>query len=448
MRSIRQRLLFGLLIVALGGTALAALLLYKNLRHEANELSDQQLRQVASALPLPLRPGVERPLDGEPGEQFFVQEWDGATVLYRSPGMTSLPHLATAGLVSVRVHGRGWRIYALPRSGRWLQVSQPNAVREALAGRMALRVMLPLILLIPLFGLVLFLVVGRALRPLDQLATAVALRSPSALQPLALAGLSPELVPIAAALNDLLLKIEQALAAQRAFVADAAHELRSPLTALKLQLQLAQRAGDGAQRASAFVKLHERLDRASHLVRQLLAMARHAEVPEPARWGDVDLRRLGQQVVADFSAQADSKEIDLGLEKAVAAVTVQADGEALAVLLSNLVGNALAYTPAGGRVDVATGCELGRPFVRVCDNGPGVPVELHSRLFDRFYRPDGNDTPGCGLGLAIVKNIAGAHRATIQLANRSGGGFRVTILFPVAAQRRGQSSGRQQQRAA
>ena len=430
MRSIRQRLMLGLLGVALGGTALGGLLLYKNLRHEANELSDQQLRQVAATLPAQLRPGVEQPLAGEPGEQFFVEAWNGAKLVYASPGMAALPRQAAPGLVSARVDGRGWRMYAIARPGQWLQVAQPNRVREALAGRMALRVLYPLCLLLPLLGGLVFLVVGRALRPLDQLATAVALRSPSALQPLPLAGLSPELVPIAAALNTLLLQIEQALLSQRAFIADAAHELRSPLTALKLQLQLAQRAADGPQREGAFIKLHERLDRASHLVRQLLAMARHEDVPQPARWGGVDLQRLLEQVVGDYSALADSKRIDLGIDATSLPVTLQADGEALGVLLSNLVDNALGYTPAGGQVDVLTGIERGRAFLSVRDNGPGVPQELHARLCDRFYRPDGNDVPGCGLGLAIVKNIAGAHRATVKLRNRGGGGLQVTILFP------------------
>jgi two-component system OmpR family sensor kinase len=232
------------------------------------------------------------------------------------------------------------------------------------------------------------------------------------------------------ALNGLMRKFDEALTAQRTFVADAAHELRSPLTALKLQLQLAERAGSEETRRAALAKLHERLDRATHLVRQLLSLARHENPLSAPQLRPVDLGLLLESAVGDHSALADSRDIDLGIE-APAQVVIAADPDGLRVLLNNLIDNALRYTQHGGRVDLQTAYEDGRPLLRVRDNGPGVPEQYRARLFDRFYRPDGNDAWGCGLGLSIVRNIADHHRAEIRLADAEAGrGLSVTVLFP------------------
>jgi len=247
----------------------------------------------------------------------------------------------------------------------------------------------------------------------------------------------PELRPVALALNGLMGQFEAALTAQRTFVADAAHELRSPLTALKLQLQVAERAGSEEERRLALSRLHERLDRSTHLVRQLLSLARHETALTAAQLQTVDLGRLLEAAVADHSALADSRAIDLGvLEPAggAAPVLVQADPDGLQVLLNNLIDNALRYTQQGGRVDLQSALEGGRPLLRVSDNGPGVPVQHHARLFDRFFRPDGNDAWGCGLGLSIVRHIAEHHQADIALAaGAAGRGLQVTVRFPQAA---------------
>lgn len=432
MRSIRQQLLISLFWLGLVSSLVTGLALYRNLREEANELSDQQLRQVAAGLPAKLVLGAETPATGDPEEPFYLQAWDSqGNLLYASPPARMLPHLDAPGLNSVRIDGHGWRIFGARQGDRFVQVSQAHAIREALAGRMVLHVMLPLLAFIPVLCGLLYWIVGRSLRPLERMAKAVAGRSPHALQPLELDGLSPELRPVVAALNELLGKIDKAMLAQRDFVADAAHELRSPLTALKLQLQLAERAGSAAAREIAFGKLHERLDRASHLVRQLLTLARHEPGSTSPRFATVDLHQLAQQAVADHSAYADSKTIDLGVETRSAAVTIAGDAEGLSVLLNNLVDNALRYTQDGGRVDVLAAVQDGHAILRVCDNGPGVPAQARGRLFDRFYRPDGNTVWGCGLGMAIVKNIADAHRAEIALGDGAGGvGFKITLSFP------------------
>jgi two-component system OmpR family sensor kinase len=342
-----------------------------------------------------------------------------------------VPNFALEGAHTVRVDGERWRVFGVRQHGRYVQVSQPTSVRDGLAAHIAFRTLLPLLGLLPLFGGLIYFVVVNSLRPLDRLAYIVEGRSASALQPLDADNLPEELQPIVAALNSLLSKMEQALMAQGSFIADAAHELRSPLTALKLQVQLAERSTTPDMRATAFAKLHERLDRATHLVQQLLTLARHEPNRSPTL-APVDLHKLAQLAVVDQSTYAESKAIDLGLEEGQQPVMVRGNAEGLSVLLNNLVDNALRYTQAGGRVDVLAGIENGRPVLRVRDNGPGVPANERSRLFDRFYRPDGNAVWGCGLGMSIVKSVADVHAADVLLGDSApGGGLTVSVVFPV-----------------
>ena len=433
MKTIRQQLLLGLLGAALFCVLAAGTSLYLFLLDETNELADLQLRQLAAALPNEFAPGSGLPTAQDPEEEFVLQAWDdGGAPLPVSLGKPQLPRYAVEGFSTVVVDGQQWRLYGETRRGRYVQVGQLVAVRDELAAHMAWRAGAPLLVFVLVLGVLIFVVVGRALRPLNRLAHAVEGRSPDALTPLAAADMPPELRPVVQALNGLMQKFDEALTAQRTFVADAAHELRSPLTALKLQLQLVERAGSDEARRAALAKLHERLDRGTHLVRQLLSLARHESPLATAQLRPVDLALLLESAVADHSALADSRDIDLGVE-APTQVMIDADQDGLRVLLNNLIDNALRYTQQGGRVDLQSAYENGRPLLRVRDNGPGVPEQYRARLFDRFYRPDGNAVWGCGLGLSIVRNIADHHRAEIRLEDaEEGRGLSITVLFPAA----------------
>jgi two-component system OmpR family sensor kinase len=425
VRTIRRQLLIGLLGATLFCVLGAGASLYRSLRMETNELADLQLRQLAVA------PESGLPAAEDPEEEFVLQSWDeqGVHVLHVSHDMKPLANHAVRGFTTVKIDGHHWRLYGEQRRGLYVQVGQPLAVRNKLAAGMALRAGAPLVVFALVLGALLVIVVGRALRPLDRLAQAVEGRSASALEPLPTNDLSPELQPVALALNSLMQKFEEAMTAQRTFVADAAHELRSPLTALKLQLQLVERAVTDETRALALAKLDERLDRSTHLVRQLLSLARHESTLAATQRKPVDLGRLLESVVADHSTLAESRNIDLGIE-APCQLVIDADEDALRVLLNNLVDNALRYTQEGGRVDLQACREDGRPLLRVRDNGPGVPLEYRSRLFDRFFRPDGQQAWGAGLGLSIVRNIADHHQAEIVLSDGlEGRGLSVSVLF-------------------
>jgi two-component system OmpR family sensor kinase len=238
-----------------------------------------------------------------------------------------------------------------------------------------------------------------------------------------------EALPLVRALNDLLTRLHTALKTQRDFIADAAHELRTPLTALQLQAQLIERAADADSRQAAIGDLRAGLERATHLVAQLLTLARAepgAAVPTPDA---VDLALLCRQSVVDHAALADTRRIDLGLADCPANLAITGHADALRTLLDNLVANAVRYTPSGGRVDVRCGSDGTNAWLEVTDNGPGIPQAERERVFDRFYRRAGQSASGSGLGLGIVQAIARQHDAQVTLDDAPDGGLRARVVF-------------------
>jgi len=288
--------------------------------------------------------------------------------------------------------------------------------------------------LIPVFGLMIWYAVGRGLRPLFAMSQAVGKRQPDALAPLSERNLPQELQPLAGSLNALLARLDSALGAQRRFTADAAHELRTPLAALKLQLDVARRANDQPARVAAYDDLNAGVDRASHLVDQLLTLARIEPEALATRAVDCDLAAIAKEAIVARDALAAEKHIDLGLARETSA-HVRGDPASLTILLSNLLDNALRYTPEGGKIDVALDSDDGCTVLTVVDTGPGIPAEERERVFDRFFRGADNRELGSGLGLSIVKRIADAHHAAIELsAPEHGSGLIVTVRFPALAE--------------
>ncbi len=434
MRSIRRQLLVWLLGGMLASTLLAGTMMFVKVRKETAELFDDQLRLIATSLPARIVEQHQVDDDDELDDDISVQVWDPDGRLVYSANADPGPPRPTFrknGHHAVVSDHKRWQVFTDTRHGHLVQVARSTDDRDKLAIKLAFRSLLPFLVLMPLLAIFILLVVSRSLRPLDQLARAVGRQSPSALKPLALGKTPPEVRPVVLALNDLLTRLELAMAAQRSFVADAAHELRTPLTALKLQLQLAERTVDEAQRAEAFVKLNQRLDRAAHLVHQLLTLARHEPQMAEQDFAPVDLGRLAGETVAEYDDMARDKNLDLGLDVTADAATVSGHGDSLAILLGNLVRNALLYTPAGGKVDVVVGQRQGQAVLQVIDTGPGLSPAARLRVFDRFYREEGNGHAGSGLGLAIVKNIADTHGASIELADNPGAasGLMVTVTF-------------------
>jgi signal transduction histidine kinase len=325
-----------------------------------------------------------------------------------------------------------FRVFVLSRSGHTVQVAQSIEVREAALRGITLRLLAPLVLLVPLLAAATWMTVTRALRPLSALREEVVRRNPASLTPIAFGHAPDEVKPLVGSLNDLLLRLGDALDSQRRFTADAAHELRTPLAGVKLQFQLLERSHTAEERAEALANLRSGIERAIRLVQQLLTLARLEPGTEPPPLKPVSLYALAQDAVAEFMPLARHKAIALELAGAEATI-IQGDPEQLRTLLNNLIDNAIRYTPAGGDVEVRVAKAPSGAALEVADSGPGIAPAEQPRVFDRFYRVAGSEETGSGLGLSIVKRIAQAHGASVELAKSAAGGLLVRVLFPSSA---------------
>ncbi|HET7527016.1 MAG TPA: ATP-binding protein [Burkholderiaceae bacterium] len=432
MRSLRLRLFVFLLALASVAALAVGGATYVSVRGEADELFDYHLRQMALTLRDQGRiPDDERAVLERAEFDYVVQVWsvDGV-VLYSTSPAPLLPARAVLGFSNVLVNGAPWRIYAAATPLRIVQVGQPLAVRRALAAAAAGRSVLPIAVAAPIVGLAMWWLVGASLAPLARVVRAVRERDANALEPLPVQGLPSEVTPLIDAFNTLLARLASAFDTQRAFTADAAHELRSPLTALTLQLGLLRDARDDAERNDSLARLSAGIERARHLVEQLLALAR-AEPGGTSARTRVDLSQVASQAVADTAAQAAAARGRVELQT-LPALTVSGDAEALRSLLRNLIDNALKYGGPEPTVHVSTTLDGGEALLRVDDAGPGIPEAERERVFDRFYRREPGRGSGSGLGLAIVRAVARAHGGGVRLASSPLGGLRVEVRVPAA----------------
>jgi two-component system, OmpR family, sensor kinase len=432
MKSIRRELLLWLLLGLVVTVAAAATSTYYQARREAKELFDYQLKQLALSVSNERLSVLPRSHEKELDEDLAIQVWDqNQKLLYSSSPELEITRRPGPGYSNVTTRRGRWRVFGILGHEKFVQVAQPLSVYEELAAAMAFRVVSPLLIILPLLGALVWLTVRRGLRPLTSVTSAVRARTPAALQPLPESDLPEEVQPLVHALNDLLGRLGRAMATQKGFIADAAHELRTPLTAVQLQLELARWATTTEEREAAFEDLQRGVSRAIHLVSQLLTLARQEPEVSERLLQPTDLSEIARLAVAEQTPSAVARQVDVGVSDAVQSV-IQGDPEALRVMLGNLVDNAIRYSPAGGRVDVAVTHRDHHALLTVQDTGPGIPIADRGRVFDRFFRGNELDVPGSGLGLAIVKGIADRHLATIQLDSGPGGrGLLVSISFPM-----------------
>lgn len=438
--SLRARLLVFVLLAILATALLQAALAWRAARAEADALFDYQMRQTAQTLRAGLPEGLATGVLPVPPEQqdfdFVLQIWsvDGSLLL-RSADRPELPARAVLGFADVVAHSTTYRVYSVISGGLVIQVAQDMAVRQRMAGDLALRTAAPVLWLAPVLMLAVGWLVRRTLAPVARVREQVAARSADDLAPLAGQALPDEIRPLVQEFNGLLQRLGQAFEVQQRFVADAAHELRSPLAALKLQVQGLRRADDAEHRERALQRLDTGIDRATRLVGQLMELARQqARQAEGAPAAPLDLAALARTVIAEAVADAQARSQELGLSGLETAM-VTGHADALRLLLRNLIENAIKYTPAGGRIEVCVvaGEAPGRLALVVEDSGPGIPEAERTRVLDRFYRlPDAPST-GSGLGLAIAQSVAQMHGGALRLdASPTLGGLRVRLELPAA----------------
>jgi len=447
MTSLRAKLLVLLLAIISLAWMATAVLIYFDAHHEIDELFDAQLAQSAQVLLAQARHDLKDERENDDGiateitgaghkyeRKIAFQVWDKhGRLLLRSASAPAEP-LATreSGFAEAVIDGKPWRVYSQREEEGEIrvQVGERHEVRNELAASVAQRLLLPLGIALPVLALLIWFAVGRGLSPLRRIGSEVAQRDPANLAPLEERTAPAEITPLLHALNALLGRLDLALEGERRFTADAAHELRTPLAALKIQAQVARRAQNEAQRAAALDNLILGVDRATHLIEQLLTLARLEPTGgSAALMAGCDVAAIARQTLADLAPAALARDIELELSSPDSAM-IMGNADMLGILLRNLVDNAIRYTPRHGRVGVSLLVEQGRVRLEVTDSGPGIPQQERQRVFDRFYRILGNDAAGSGLGLSIVKRIADFHAASLSLADgEHGAGLRVSVDF-------------------
>lgn len=361
--------------------------------------------------------------------------WHGERLMLQSYNAPVVARPVTAGYADATLDGRTWRGYTLmqPQAGLTVWVGEPFALRDRMIDDITRDVLFPMLLALPLLAAAVWWGVGRGLKPLARVATEVAGRSASNLQPLGVAVVPSEVNVLVDRLNDLLTRLREAFDRERRFTADAAHEIRTPLAGIKTHAQVLLRTANESERRQAAEQVIEGVDRTARLVEQLLTLARLDREALAHEFTPVDAGSLAAEVLEGMRRDAEAKRMTLGLQ-AEGHAEINGNRVALNMMLRNLVDNAIRYTPAGGRVEVQVGCVDKQIALRVTDTGPGIPRAERGRIFDRFYRGTNATAFGCGLGLSIARRVAELHSASIAVADGPAGrGLQVTVSLPRAA---------------
>ena len=404
---------------------------------EAIEWQDANLRQM-SAMTDGRNAKVDLPvtiIDTIPDPDLeVVIEVLGTSNVAHLGGSTKFTQPVHDGMQTVHVDGEAWRLFARSLdSGNRLAVAQRSAERDEVARESALQAVLPLAALMPVLIVLVSVVVRRTLRPMTMLARDLDQRTEHDLAALRASRAPNELRPFVSSINKLLARLDGALAGQRRFVAVAAHELRSPLTALTLQAEQLSARIHSAEEKEFMGRLQSGLQRMRGLLDQLLTLARAEAGTVETDAAASAIPAIVRSVIEEHLPLAEARQIDLGVVGEMAEARVVGKAVDIHAMLRNLVDNAIRYTPVGGRVDIGVRREGDRLRIDVVDDGPGISAEEMQRVFDPFYRVLGSDAEGSGLGLAIVRVIVGRLGGTVSLANdATTGGLRVRLDLPCA----------------
>lgn len=444
MKSIRRFLVIILVAIVTLANFAAAVRGYLASMAEAEQLFNQRMLQQVDLLnyALPLRyvnsdihqviDFSARPSDAESSLEFQWVKNDG-TLLARSAAMpdaalTSLEE----GFRYFNFNNYRWHILVTASADRqsWYILAERDDQRYRLAESMILQAVYPMVLAIPLIALIIWWLAGMGLRPITHLANELRQREATDLHPIPQQGMPVELVQLTQSANELLRRLEASFAREKRFSGDAAHELRTPLAALKIHCENLLHELHPAP--ESVVKLQLGIERMSYLVEQILLLNRTTPDHFVGQFAPVNLTQLAKQSIVDYSAAIAQKnhQIEFNGDEC----WISGDRVALAILLNNLLDNAIKYTPAAGLIEVNTWLRGKDVVLEVMDNGSGIPAAQQSRVFDRFYRLGGDrhnsQTPGCGLGLSIVQQVIELHGAHIALTeSRFDHGLLVMVTF-------------------
>ena len=444
-RSLQGRLLVLVLGLVTCTWIATATLTWIDVRHELNELLDGHLAQAAALLvvqqgsELDDDHRVDAPTLHRYAPKVAFQVFHEGRLALRSSNAPAEPMRAVAaraadGFETVDIAGRAWRVFATHGAERDVQVfvGEQVASRNSILWAVLRSSLAPMAFALPLLALAAWFAVRQGVAPLRLLGHTLAQRTPQALQPIAVSGAPSEMAPMLDALNGLFRRIAELLDSERRFTADAAHEMRTPIAAIRAQAQVALGATADSERTHALRATLRGCDRATRLVEQLLALSRLESGAEPAL-ADVDLSALAKQVVAELAPLALGKRQVVDVY-ASDRCTVRGDATLLSAMVRNLADNAIRYSPPGSLVRVAVSNEPGAVRLTVEDSGPGMSPRDVERIGERFFRVLGSGQEGSGLGWSITRRIAAVHRAAVRVArSESIGGLWVEVRFPVAS---------------
>jgi two-component system OmpR family sensor kinase len=445
--SVQLRLSFSLSLAILVVAMVAGIFSFVSAFDEAHELQDDMLRQVAALfdrqhLPLARRGDLGRLNDSDEESRVIVQyltEGNKIPGNVDAGGPLPLPVTLADGLHTLEVSGEPFRVLVkTPASGERIAVAQETGVRDQIARGSALRTVMPFLILVPILLLIVADLVRKMFRPISALSSEIDQRAEQELHPVEEGHLPVEVRPFAVAINRLLDRVPQSMETQRRFVADAAHELRSPLTALSLQAERLAEADMSDLARERQLTLRRGIARGRNLLDQLLTLAKvHATPALPT--ASVSVQGVYRRVLEDLLPLAEAKHIDIGVEGGQDPRILINEADLTAVV-KNLVDNAIRYTPEGGRVDLSMAIVEHHAVLQIKDSGPGILTGERARVFDPFYRTLGSDQVGSGLGLSIVKAIADRIDAEIRLGfadELTQSGLCVSVRVPTAGSHQG-----------
>jgi len=453
--SLRRRLIIILLSALSGVWLFSATANYFDSRHEIEQLLDAELAQSAEVLlSLSSHELMEERLSGPTtisidedrilasavpvhkyAKRLAFQVWLGdSTLALRSETAPSIPlSQVSEGFSDQTIANEPWRIFSLRHKKLpiLVQVGERYDVRGDITGQIALRMLTPAVITLPIFALMIWYGVGFAMGPLNRIASEVAMRAPDHLDPVDHQQAPKEAQPLVHSLNALLTRLQKAFESERRFTADAAHELRTPLAAIKAQAQVAQSATDPQDRLRALQKVVIGVDNATRVAQQLLTLARIDPAAPLKGFTKIDLCYLATTVMVELIPLALKKQIDISMSEECQG-SIKGNADILSILINNLVGNAIHYTPENGVILMDITTNQGLVVMSISDSGPGIPVKEREKVLQRFYRGRGITQSGSGLGLSIVRRIAELHHARIVLSDAEQGGLRVDVIFPAA----------------
>lgn len=469
--SIRNRLLITLILTIIIVGVISLIKSYQDARYEVQELFDAQLAQSARTIQAQVLhelsnidpdtfqkllesqakiPPLHKnnnyhdeeneitPYGHEYERKIAFQVWDKDKNIIIHSVVSPLTPLAANSLKTMQpgytdeiITDTKWRVFTLMELNRHyvIQVGEQYEVRDELTNKISRRLVMPSLISLPILAFMIWIGIGRGLAPLFKVTREVSLRAPDFLEPIVIGHIPTEIRPLAQALNELLSRLKEALEKERRFTDDAAHELRTPLAALKTQAQVALKSTNPEELHKALQQIVLSVDRASHLVQQMLTLARYGHEQQSIPFTKISLYKVSEEVLAQHTPKALEKNIELSLDGFESSF-IYGEQTILSILFNNLVDNAIKYSPQGSKIDVNINQENNHIRWQITDEGSGIKQELQHRVFDRFYRITGNGTNGSGLGLAIAQQCASILKAEISINNASdSGGTVVNVQF-------------------